>query len=433
MTHEKYTPEPAIEVKNLSKCYTISHKQQASYSTLKDDLTNLLHSPFRKSDDSTEKFWALKNISFEVPKGEVFGVIGQNGSGKSTLLKILSRIVEPTEGSIELRGRVSSLLEVGTGFHPELTGRENIFFNGSMLGMSTKEIRKKFDEIVEFSEVEKFIDTPVKYYSSGMYVRLAFAVAAHLDPDILILDEVLAVGDAAFQKKSLKKIQSTLQDGKTVLFVSHAMSSVRQLCTNGIMLDHGKIVAQGKVDDIIEAYTLESDNKIATQNKSDAEPTWKNGGSYTDDTFQPEEVFITDKNGNVVTDILSNGKAYELHVIGNLRTEDPLFNLGYAIWDETGRDMMYMTFTTDKRKADWPTLKKGVRHVVANLPANMLNVGPYRLKVISSIYGKRWIQDPDSSPVKISLQVRHADQQSPLWKENRGGLFTPIIDWEVIQ
>lgn len=203
---------------------------------------------------SVEDFWALRDVSFEVKRGEVVGIIGRNGAGKSTLLKILSRITEPTEGRVELDGRVASLLEVGTGFHPELTGRENIFLNGAILGMTRAEIRRKFDEIVAFAEVEKFLDTPVKRYSSGMYVRLAFSVAAHLEPEILVVDEVLAVGDAEFQKKCLGKMHEVSKGGRTVLFVSHNMSAVRKLCTRGLLLRGGSVVLDGYIADIIQHY-----------------------------------------------------------------------------------------------------------------------------------------------------------------------------------
>jgi len=246
---------PAIEVSGISKSYQISHQAKPAYNTLKDDFGKLIRRPFGGSpEESKELFWALKDVSFEVNRGEVFGVVGQNGSGKTTLLKIISQIVDPTSGSIRLRGRTASLLEVGTGFHPELTGRENIFFNGSMLGMSRQEIRKKFNEIVEFSEVEKFLDTPVKFYSSGMYVRLAFSIAAHLEPEILILDEVLSVGDASFQKKSLNKIATTMEEGRTVLFVSHSIDTVQSLCTRGLLLKKGKVKAIGPIKNVLDAY-----------------------------------------------------------------------------------------------------------------------------------------------------------------------------------
>jgi len=249
--------EPSIEIKNLSKKYRISHLQKTNYRTLRDDLGALVKKPFSLltgNIQEKEEFWALKDVSFNVSQGEVVGIIGKNGSGKSTLLKILSRIVEPTEGEVVIRGKVASLLEVGTGFHPELTGRENILLNGAILGMKRREIQSKFDEIVAFSEVEKFLDTPVKYYSSGMYVRLAFAVAAHLEPEILIVDEVLAVGDAAFQKKSLSKMSSVAREGRTVLFVSHNVSAVQNLCSRAILLSDGSIKADGPTPDVIRKY-----------------------------------------------------------------------------------------------------------------------------------------------------------------------------------
>jgi ABC-type polysaccharide/polyol phosphate transport system ATPase subunit len=262
--------QSAIVVKNLSKRYLIGHRHTPSrhykYVALRDVIGREFRNFARKAadivrgrqvvqGDEVEEFWALKDVSFEVKEGEVLGIIGRNGAGKSTLLKILSRITEPTEGRVLLRGRVASLLEVGTGFHPELTGRENIFLNGAILGMTQREIRKKFDEIVAFAEVEKFLDTPVKHYSSGMYVRLAFAVAAHLEPEILIVDEVLAVGDAEFQKKCLGKMEDvSRRQGRTVLFVSHNMEAVLRLCTQGLFFESGHLRASGDVKSIVPAY-----------------------------------------------------------------------------------------------------------------------------------------------------------------------------------
>lgn len=237
----------AINIEGISKKYSVGKEKDGS-------LRGTLNGLFKKNSAKSNDFWALKDISFDVKKGEVIGIIGKNGAGKSTLLKILSQITKPSEGRIEINGRVASLLEVGTGFHPELTGRENIFLNGTILGMSRKEVKQKFDEIVEFSGVEKFIDTPVKRYSSGMYVRLAFAVAAHLEPEILIIDEVLAVGDAEFQKKCLGKMQDVADQGRTVLFVSHNMSAVQNLCSACVLIDNGKIECYGDTDAIIEKY-----------------------------------------------------------------------------------------------------------------------------------------------------------------------------------
>lgn len=257
-----------ISVENLGKKYTLRHQQRESYRALRDVLTDgvasigqrLLH-PFRRSSavqQVHEEFWALKNISFEVKQGDRIGIIGRNGAGKSTLLKILSRITEPTTGKVKIKGRVASLLEVGTGFHPELTGRENIYLNGAILGMSRVEIKKKFDEIVAFAEIEKFLDTPVKRYSSGMYVRLAFAVAAHLEPEILLVDEVLAVGDIQFQKKCLGKMGEVAQGGKTVLFVSHNMVAINKFCNKAILLTNGTLKSSEKVESAIDRYTKES-------------------------------------------------------------------------------------------------------------------------------------------------------------------------------
>ncbi len=251
--------ETVIRVENLSKKYVIGHERER-YISLRDVIASKVKSIgqiFSKKeyiDPSTEEFWALKDVSFEIKQGDRVGIIGRNGAGKSTLLKILSRITEPTSGKISIKGRVSSLLEVGTGFHPELTGRENIYLNGAILGMDKREIKKKFDEIVAFAEVEKFLDTPVKRYSSGMYVRLAFAVAAHLEPEILIVDEVLAVGDAAFQKKCLGKMEGVGKEGRTVLFVSHSLSAISRLCNSAILLNLGKVVDIGKVGNVLYTY-----------------------------------------------------------------------------------------------------------------------------------------------------------------------------------
>jgi len=250
---------PVIRLENLGKRYLLTH--EVRHATLRDTLAHGTRGLVRRwlGDErtrrATEEFWALREVSFEVGAGEVVGIIGRNGAGKSTLLKILSRITEPTTGEVRLRGRVASLLEVGTGFHPDLTGRENIFLNGAILGMTAATIRRRLDEIVAFAEVERFLDTPVKHYSSGMYVRLAFSVAAHLEPDILIVDEVLAVGDAAFQRKCLGKLESaTRREGRTILFVSHNLASVRQLCHRAVLLHEGRLVTAGKPAEVIARY-----------------------------------------------------------------------------------------------------------------------------------------------------------------------------------
>ena len=273
--------ENAIVVENLSKRYLIGHRFSSGktvykYTALRDNIGREISNFARKAadvvrgrqvvqGDEIEEFWALRDVSFEVKQGEVLGIIGRNGAGKSTLLKILSRITEPTEGRVLLRGRVASLLEVGTGFHPELTGRENVFLNGAILGMTQREIRKKFDEIIAFAEVEKFLDTPVKQYSNGMYVRLAFAVAAHLEPEILVVDEVLAVGDVEFQKKCIGKIdQVSRQEGRTVLFVSHNHAAIRSLCSHGLVLRNGTASPKCDVMSALEHYASEQQRSLAS-------------------------------------------------------------------------------------------------------------------------------------------------------------------------
>ncbi len=260
--------KPIIRVQNLSKEYRIG-AIQPPYQTLRESLTSAVRIPFvrRQNESREETIWALKDVSFEVGPGEVVGIIGRNGAGKSTMLKILSRVTEPTLGRVELYGRLGSLLEVGTGFHPELTGRENVFLNGAILGMRRAEIARKFDEIVAFSEIEKFLDTPVKWYSTGMYLRLAFAVAAHLEPEILVLDEVLAVGDWSFQHKCLNKMNELRRDGRTILFVSHSMQSVNRLCQRAIYLSEGMLLDDGPAQEVASTY-------LGSQIKIQAELTW---------------------------------------------------------------------------------------------------------------------------------------------------------------
>ncbi|MGB8698274.1 MAG: ABC transporter ATP-binding protein, partial [Thermosynechococcaceae cyanobacterium] len=271
--------EPIISVRGLGKSYRIQTGERKPYRTLRDDIADfgkgLLKGQWGRS--RTEEFWALQDIDLDIYPGEVVGIIGRNGAGKSTLLKILSRVVKPERGEVVLRGRVASLLEVGTGFHPELTGRENIYMSGSVLGMKKNEIKNKFEEIVEFAEVEKFLDIPVKRYSSGMYVRLAFAVAAHLEPEILLVDEVLAVGDANFQKKCLGRMREvSLKNGRTVLFVSHNMTALQSLCDQTILLESGKILRKGDTKEIITQYLKKSSNLDRERIWEDPENTHNN-------------------------------------------------------------------------------------------------------------------------------------------------------------
>ena len=261
----------AMSVRGLSKAYSIAHNQER-HITLAETVLAWAKNPLRRAERET--FWALKDVSFDVKKGDVVGIIGRNGAGKSTLLKVLSRITEPTVGEIDLYGRVGSLLEVGTGFHPELTGRENIYLNGAILGMRRKEIDREFDAIVDFAGIEQFLDTPVKRYSSGMYVRLAFAVAAHLDPEILIIDEVLAVGDLEFQNKCLGKMKDVATSGRTVLFVSHNMAAVNNLCSTAMLLDKGRIIAHGQTQEVIAAHMTRSHDASDKDDLTSFRPSW---------------------------------------------------------------------------------------------------------------------------------------------------------------
>jgi lipopolysaccharide transport system ATP-binding protein len=326
--------DTVIRVENLGKKYFIRHEQRERYVALRDVLTNkaknvakrilrpINFQPSALSSDR-EEFWALKDINFEVKQGERVGIIGRNGAGKTTLLKLLSRITEPTTGRIAIKGRVASLLEVGTGFHPELTGRENIFLNGAILGMNNSEIKKKFDEIVDFAEIEKFLDTPVKRYSSGMYVRLAFAVAAHLEPEILLVDEVLAVGDAAFQKKCIGKMEEVGREGRTVLFVSHNMGAIQALCRYAVQLHNGNIFKSGEAASVVSEY-LSMGNKF-TENNVHNVFTGRLVGS------EPiiEKVLLTTSDGANVSNVkIGDGIAIRLYLRPNRRVYHPVVGIG---------------------------------------------------------------------------------------------------------
>lgn len=332
---------PVIQVEGVGKRYYVGHQRVARDASLRDAISDaarllgqrLLHPLLASSgqplpgEPGTEEFWALRDISFTVEAGERIGIIGRNGAGKSTLLKILSRITEPTVGRVRLRGRTSSLLEVGTGFHPELTGRENIFLNGAILGMRRAEIRRKFDEIVTFAEVEKFLDTPVKRYSSGMYVRLAFAVAAHLEPDILIVDEVLAVGDAQFQRKCLGKIEEvSTRQGRTVLFVSHNMPAVQRLCGKTLLMEHGGVVGCGASSEVISRY-LQADRSVQLH--------WQRSAGMEQATAQILEVTVVDERDQPATYVATGGNL-RVRIVFEIERANPLRQLSLALLDENG-------------------------------------------------------------------------------------------------
>jgi lipopolysaccharide transport system ATP-binding protein len=365
-----------IQAVKIDKSFRIGTKQD-SYRTLRDTLTNAFTEPFRRIGKLTrgqaygaagldEEIWALKNVSFEIKRGEVVGFIGRNGAGKSTLLKILSRITEPTSGYAEIRGRVGSLLEVGTGFHPELTGRENIFLNGAILGMKRAEIIRKFDEIVAFSEVEKFIDTPVKHYSSGMYLRLAFAVAAHLEPEILIVDEVLAVGDARFQQKCLNKMEDVGKEGRTVLFVSHNMSAVARLCQRAVLLESGGVINDGPSQKIVSEY-LNSD--ISTSAMRSWDDVTKAPGN---DVVRLRSVRVRNKEGQIADTIdISEPICIDIEYV--VFQSDQVFIPYSDIYDENGV-LVFNTFDLDPtwRRKPRPT---GRYVSTFQIPGNFLSEG----------------------------------------------------------
>jgi len=385
--------QPIISVKNIGKKYNITH-QRGKYVALRDVITNILKNPFAFLKTKTrsiagiktkEDFWALKNINFEVHKGEIIGIIGSNGAGKSTLLKILSQITPPTTGEIKINGRVGSLLEVGTGFHPELTGRENIYLNGAILGMGQKEIALKFDQIVEFSGIEKFLDTPVKRYSSGMYVRLAFSVAAHMEPDILVIDEVLAVGDAEFQKKCLGKMEEiTSKDGRTILFVSHNMSAVKSLCTKVILLEKGEVKKIGDTSEIINYYmeglSGNAEDKTVERARRKGSGWIKISGAY-----------LTDVQGNKVGAFKSGQDSVICLTYDYDGTTQKDFDFSLAIDSLTIQNRIAFIDTKILKQTLTPEKKGVIKVLIKKLP---LNVGTYQVDVTINSSGElvEWVR-----------------------------------------
>lgn len=430
--------EPVIRVNKIGKRYRIGAKKE-ELRNIRDVILDAVKSPLKNfknlkkltnftdenSKEANDIFWALKDVSFEVNEGEVVGIIGRNGAGKSTLLKILTRITEPTEGSIEIRGRVSSLLEVGTGFHPELTGRENVYLNGALLGMRKWEIEKKFDEIVAFSEVEKFIDTPVKRYSSGMQVRLAFAVAAHLEPEILLIDEVLAVGDVGFQKKCLGKMDEVAKKGRTVLFVSHNMNAVEQLCGSCLLLECGKIINYDRdVSTIVKKYLFENTSQSL---KSE----WTNKiGNFDNTWFKPLEFFISDAKGKKLGMSLNNNSEIWINIVGEIKEIDNALTVGYAIFNEDGI-LLYWSYHTDGPDDRWPELKKGHCFLRSKIPPRFLNEGTYRIEFISSLHFRQWLCQPGTNSPVIYLNIQGGLSDSSYWMAKRPGIVAPVLEWEV--
>lgn len=410
----------AVRVEGVSKLYRIGARRDPR--TLRETLTDVL--TFRRLEKEKEEerdLWALRDVSFEVHRGEAVGIIGQNGAGKSTLLKILSRITEPTKGRIEIRGRVSSLLEVGTGFHAELTGRENIQLNGAILGMTRAEIRQRFDEIVAFAEVERFIDTPVKYYSSGMYMRLAFAVAAHLEPEILIVDEVLAVGDAAFQAKCLRKMDDVASHGRTVLFVSHNMPAVKALCQTGVWLKQGVVVAQGDSTSIVDRYLRESAGQI---DRNDV--AREIAALPPHDAFRLISIRLLQR-GQDTRNVL-NGDPVDVEIVFDVFAKTVGLHVYFRLLD-----LEEVVIFESIREGDaefTPSVEQGRWKATARIPANFLSARPYQLRFYAAILDQRILTEA----IRLNFDVQQSGVVTRAFPGYEApGKLAPLLQWTSVR
>ncbi|WP_133273823.1 ABC transporter ATP-binding protein [Hymenobacter radiodurans] len=415
----------AIRVEELGKLYrlgeigtgTITHDLNRWWARLRgqeDPFAKIGETNDRTAKGQSDYVWSLKDVNFEVKQGEVLGIIGRNGAGKSTLLKILSKVTAPTTGRIKIKGRIASLLEVGTGFHPELTGRENIFLNGAILGMSKAEIRSKFDEIVDFSGVERYIDTPVKRYSSGMYVRLAFAVSAFLEPEILIVDEVLAVGDAEFQKKCLGRMKDvSVNDGRTVLFVSHNMSAVANLCTRICYLENGNIIKQGNVKECIDLYFSRSTNNQQTELKKILK---------SDPDFDFLDFKLSSKRSN---DTFYTSDTISFYYDYLVKRDMHGLRIGFDLVDNMDT-VIFRSFHDDLEK-ETSFFELGAYRSYAEIPANILAEGDYYIKLRIGVHNVRWIIHDE---VSVKVSIAKVDSLNSNYNDNRPGLVAPVINWE---
>ncbi len=422
----------AIRVENLGKQFHIGAMAGArfNYRTLRDSIADTLRAPLRlfspgasRGEGANETtIWALQDVSFEVKRGDVLGVIGRNGAGKSTLLKILSRVTEPTRGMAQIYGRVGALLEVGTGFHPELTGRENIYLNGAILGMKRAEIERNFDEIVDFSGVEQFIDTPVKRYSSGMYLRLAFSVAAHLEPEILVVDEVLAVGDAEFQRKCLGKMTAVAEAGRTVIFVSHNMSAILRLTEETIVLEKGRLALRAPTPEAIDYYLTSGFSETGERH-------WDADEVPAESTpFCPIAIRVRDEKGRL-TNTVRSIEPFSIELEYSL--DQPIQGLRVGFYLMTSRGGFVLTsFDTDPPELfeTHETRRAGRQVSRCTIPANLLNEGRYILGVNASAYRiKRFFQEEHS----LAFNVDAAGAPGTQWPERRPGPIRPRMDWVI--
>jgi lipopolysaccharide transport system ATP-binding protein len=417
-----------IQVENIAKKYVIAHQERSgNYKTFREAMTNAAKYvassliPGGKKDigSGREEFWALKDVSFKIQQGDRIGIIGRNGAGKSTLLKILSRITEPTRGSIRIKGRVASLLEVGTGFHPELTGRENIFLNGAVLGMSKVEIQRKFDEIVAFAEVEKFLDTPVKRYSSGMYVRLAFAVAAHLEPEILIVDEVLAVGDAQFQKKCLGKMEDVGREGRTILFVSHNMAAIRTLCSRALLLRNGQLLLDSDTEAAVSNYLAEDD-------ASDARIVWNKKDAPQSPELRFLEAYILNDKGDYASTIDCRK---EFTIVVKYEVLKPIngLRIGFFMQNSEG-----VAICGSNDPMAWPKLERSPGEYTSqcSFPGYILNAGKYLICFGSDRppYDKSLV----TTPYCLGLNIEDVEGHGAM-SEKLPGIVRPKLEWNIKQ
>jgi lipopolysaccharide transport system ATP-binding protein len=412
----------ALRVEDIGKQYNIF--TEAQYTTLREKIVEVVKSPVKTllNPTGSERFWALRHVNFELNHGQVLGVIGKNGAGKSTLLKILSRVVEPTEGQAEIHGRVGSLLEVGTGFHPELTGRENIFLNGAILGMKKTEIEKKFDEIVAFSEIEKFIDTPVKRYSSGMYMRLAFAVSAHLEPEILVVDEVLAVGDAEFQRKCLGKMSDVAQQGRTVLFVSHNMSAILRLTSETLVIEKGRLALRAPSAQAVDYY-------LSNGFAQESERTWDpDEVPASCAPFRPVALRVVNTQGKA-TDTFRSVEPLAIEM--EYQLDEPVTGLRVGIYLMTTRgETIFTSFDTDDPTEFERLGTRGAGHYRSRclIPADFLNEGRFVIGVNASSYRiRRYFQDEQV----LTFTIDGAGAPGTHWPEPRLGPVRPRLEWKI--
>ncbi len=414
----------AIRVDDLGKRYRIGGLP-SGYRTLRDALASSLRLLSRRDPPpSKDTIWALRHINFNVERGQVLGIIGRNGAGKSTLLKLLSRVTDPTEGKAEIYGRVGSLLEVGTGFHPELTGRENIYLNGAILGMKRTEIKSKFDEIVDFAEVRKFIETPVKRYSSGMYLRLAFAVAAHLEPEILVVDEVLAVGDAEFQRKCLGKMSDVAHEGRTVLFVSHNMSAILRLTEETIVLDKGQIVMRGPTSEAVDFY-------MTSEMARSGERRWEPGDDYqTNNLFHPLAIRVLDSQGRVADRVISSE---DFSVEFEYELQEEITGLRVGMYLATSRgEQVFTSFDTDNPETYERLMERRKGHYISRccIPRDLLNGGIFILGVNASSFRIRSYFTDEHA---LTFTVDPTGAPGSQWAEPRRGPVRPALNWEITE